>query len=135
MDAAARKALLDEVAVMVNAGELSLGDAVRVLRSAVLGMDRQRFAKAVKVSPRALATLEDDADANPTLETVRRVLKPFGGALGLVFPKMSPPSRRDESREELKAAVLEALARNRRRPKKPSLSPRPVRDGEGGGEA
>ena len=114
-----RKALLDEVAVLVNTGEWHVGEAVRVLRSAVLAMDRARFARAVKVSPRALAKLEDDPEANPTVETLTRVLRPFGAKVGLVIPKMSPPPARDEAREFLRAELQAALNRNRRRRKRP----------------
>jgi transcriptional regulator with XRE-family HTH domain len=110
-----RKALLDEVAAMVIAGELRVGDAVRVLRSAVLGLDREAFAQIVKVSPRAIAKLEDDPRANPTLETLRRVLAPFGGTVTLVFPQVEETASLGEDRRQRRAAILAALAKHRRR--------------------
>lgn len=110
-----RRALLEQLGRMVSAGELSLGDAARVLRSAVLGMDRAKFARAVKVSQRAIAKLEDDADANPTLETLQRVFAPFGAAIGLVFPRMVEPPPLDEAGTRLRASLLASLEKARRK--------------------
>ncbi len=109
-----RKALLDDLAAMVRTGELRLGDAVRLLRSAVLGMDRATFARTVKVSQRAIANLEDDPDASPRLDTLRRVFAPFGGTIVLAFPRMEEPAPPTEESEQRRAALLAALARNRR---------------------
>ena len=110
-----RKALLEEVAAMVLSGELQLGEAARVLRSGVLGMDRQRFAQAVGLSPRALASLEDGTQANPTLETMRKVFKPFGGTVSLVFPHLEEAAPLSEERRQRRHEILEALVRTRRR--------------------
>lgn len=117
MTAAERSALLSEVAAMVQSGELRIGEAARLLRSGVLGMDRGSFGRAVKVSARALANLEDDPEANPTLETLSRVFAPFGGRMALTFPGMTPPAPLDEAARHRRAALLEALARSRRRPR------------------
>ncbi len=110
-----RKALLEEVAGLVFRGELGLGDAARFLRGAVLGMDRQTFARVVKVSPRAIAKLEDDPRGNPTLDTLTKVFGPFGGKLGLVFPQMEEPPPPDEASSQRREAILAALAKTRRR--------------------
>ncbi|MDQ3263747.1 MAG: hypothetical protein M3Y59_08820 [Myxococcota bacterium] len=109
-----RKALLEEIAAMVASGELKLGEAARVLRSAVLGMDRQTFAQVVKLSPRAIAHLEDDAAANPTLETLTRVFAPFGGRPGLIFPGMEEAAPPDEERRKRRQSILGALASSKR---------------------
>lgn len=109
-----RRALLDELSAMVATSELALGDAVRVLRSTVLGMDRASFARAVKISVRALANLEDDRAANPRLETLTRVFKPFGATIGLVFPGMHDRAPSEES-EFRRAALRGALEKTRRR--------------------
>ena len=115
MRPAERRALLEELAAMVRSGELQLGEAVRVLRSGVLGMDRQSFSRAVKLSERAIAHLEDDPDGNPTLETMTRVLAPFGAKLGLVFPRMEEPSPLTDARQRQREDILKALAKSRRK--------------------
>lgn len=74
----------------VEAEDLSLGDAVRVLRAAFLGMNRSEFSKLVGVSKRELAKLEGN-DANPTIETLNRVFKPFGMRVGLLVRQRTFP--------------------------------------------
>jgi DNA-binding XRE family transcriptional regulator len=115
MRPAERKALLDELATMVASGELHLGEAARVLRAMVLGMDRQTFAQVVRVSPRAIARLEDDPRANPTVETLTRVFAPFGGKVSLVFPAMTEPEPLREEQQQVRTAIRDALARTKRR--------------------
>ncbi|WP_404370515.1 helix-turn-helix domain-containing protein [Corallococcus coralloides] len=110
-----RKALLDEIAAMVAAGELQIGDAARILRSGVLGLGRQAFAQVVKLSERAVAKLEDDPHANPTLDTLKRVFAPFGGAVTLVFPQVEDAESLGEDRRQRRAAIQGALAKSRRR--------------------
>ena len=109
-----RRALLEQIAAMVAVRELRIGDAARLLRSAVLGLDRAAFARAVGVSVRALAKLEDDPDANPTLDTLTRVFAPFGARIGLVFPSADegPPS---EETARLRDDLRLALVKSRRR--------------------
>lgn len=118
MTATERSALLTEVAAMVESGELRLGEAARLLRSGVLGMDRVSFGRAVKVSARALANLEDDPEANPTLETLNRVFAPFGGRVALAFPGMVPAPPLDEAARQRREALRAALARNQRQPRR-----------------
>lgn len=110
-----RKALLDELATMVASGELHLGEAARVLRAAILGMDRRTFARVAKVSPRALARLEDDPRANSTLETLTRVFAPFGGKVSLLFPAMTEPEPLREEQQQIRTTIRDALARTKRR--------------------
>lgn len=116
-----RKALLEELAAMVGQGELSLGEALRILRSTMLGMDRQTFARTVKIATSALAVLEDDPKANPTLETLNKVFAPFGGRVGLFFPRLEEPApltpENARRREQLRAA-LSSSRRRRRGPRK-----------------
>lgn len=110
-----RRALFEDIAEMVRTGELRLGDAARVLRSSVLGMDRPTFARAVKISVRALRMLEDDPEANPTMDTLNKVFAPFGGRVGLVFPRMREPPPTDEERDQRRQAIRTALVGTRRR--------------------
>ncbi|HLL00696.1 MAG TPA: hypothetical protein VK539_08930 [Myxococcaceae bacterium] len=115
MRPAERKALLEELAAMVVSGELYLGDAARVLRAAVLGMDRRTFAQVVKVSPRAIARLEDDPRANLTVETLTRVFAPFGGKVSLIFPAMTEPEPLREEQQQVRRTIRDALDRTKRR--------------------
>lgn len=111
-----RKALLDQIAAMVAVRELRIGEAARLLRSAVLGLDRATFAGAVGISVRALATLEDDADANPTLDTLTRVFAPFGARIGLVFPGADeglPSEEAARLRDDLRLALVKSQRRRR----------------------
>lgn len=118
MTALERKALLEELAAAVASGELTLGDAARILRSAFLGMDRVTFGHRVKLAPSAIARLEDDPKANPTLETLARIFAPFGGRVSLAFPRLEEPSPLDEARRSRRQLLLTALARSRKRPRR-----------------
>lgn len=110
-----RKTLLVDVATLVHSGEWRFGDAVRFLRAVVLRKNRETFARLVGISPAALQKLEDRPDANPTLDTLNRVLRPFGGAVGLVFPRMEPPPVATVDVEQRHASLRAALAGTRRR--------------------
>ena len=110
-----RKALLEDVATLVHSGEWRFGDAVRFLRAVVLRKNRETFARLVGISAAALQKLEDRADANPTLDTLNRVLRPFGGAVGLMFPRMEPPPVATVDLEQRHASLRAALAGTRRR--------------------
>lgn len=109
-----RKALLEELAAMVATGELGLGDAARILRSAMLGMDRKTFAQAMKLSTSVVATLEDDPNANPTLETLNKVFAPFGGRVALSFPRLEEPSPLNDAEKQRREMLRAALAKSRR---------------------
>lgn len=115
MGALQRKELLEDVATLVHRSEWRFGEAVRFLRAVVLRKSRHDFARLVGISPAALQQLEDRADANPTLHTLNCVLRPFGGAVGLVFPRMelSPAPTADVERR--RAALKTALAGTRRK--------------------
>jgi transcriptional regulator with XRE-family HTH domain len=122
MTALQRKELLEDVATLVHLGEWRVGEAVRFLRAVVLRKPRQEFAKLVGISTAALQQLEDRPDANPTLDTMNRVLRPFGAAMGLVFPRMNPPPAPTTEVEQRREALRTALAGTRRR-LRPSNAP------------
>jgi hypothetical protein len=109
-----RKALLEELAAMVTIGELGLGDASRILRSVMLGMDRKTFAQAMKLSTSVVATLEDDPNANPTLETLHKVFAPFGGKLVLSFPRFEDPPPLSDAEKQRREMLRAALAKSKR---------------------
>jgi DNA-binding XRE family transcriptional regulator len=114
-----RKALLEELAAMVATGEFGLGDAARILRSTMLGMDRKTFAQVVRLSTSVVATLEDEPNANPTLETLNKVFAPFGGKVALSFPRLEEPRPLDDA-ERLRREMLRAALAKSRRPRRRS---------------
>ena len=109
-----RKALLEELAAMVVTGEFGLGDASRILRGTMLGMDRKTFAQAVRLSTSVVAALEDDPNANPTLETLNKVFAPFGGRVALSFPRLEEPLPPDDAETQRREMLRAALAKSRR---------------------
>ncbi|MDP3153477.1 MAG: helix-turn-helix transcriptional regulator [Archangium sp.] len=114
MSAMQRKELLEDVAALVHGSEWRIGEAVRFLRAVVLRKSRLDFARLVGISRAALQQLEDRDDANPTLNTLNAVLRPFGGAMGMVFPLMNPAPEPTVERERRHAALKAALAGTRR---------------------
>ncbi|MDF3932980.1 helix-turn-helix domain-containing protein [Pseudomonas citronellolis] len=83
-----RDALIRLVAAAVADGSLSLGAAVKRLRTEVTGMKQATFARMCKISMRALNHLEHE-DGNPTLATLEAVFRPFGLRMGLA--RIHPP--------------------------------------------
>ena len=64
-------------------GEISIGEAVRSMRK-IIGMSQKDYARRiVGISPRVLAEIERDV-ANPTVETLNKIGRPFGYQIGFV---------------------------------------------------
>lgn len=61
--------------------ELTLAETVKTMR-AIVGMTQPEYAKFVGIAPRIIIDLERDV-GNPTLETLRKIGKPF--RLDIVF--------------------------------------------------
>lgn len=85
---AARRALSDAA----QGGRLPWADGVRAMRKA-LGLTQVEFAKAFKMTVRQLSQIEIGA-ANPTVETLTRLAKPFGLTLGFV-PVIKPITKKE----------------------------------------
>ncbi|PLX92615.1 MAG: XRE family transcriptional regulator [Desulfuromonas sp.] len=67
----------------IDAGEISIGEATRLMRR-TLGMNRKDYAeKILKISHDALQAVET-GKGNPTLKTLRIIGKPFGLEVGFV---------------------------------------------------
>lgn len=110
-----RREFLQAIRLMLRRRDVSLGQALRVLRSAYLRMDRTRFAEMTGVSRRELAKLETDV-ANPTVNTLDRVFRPFGMRVGIVSSRAEAGESVDDDRyAEWLVAVRGADERNRRR--------------------
>ncbi|MCY1395848.1 hypothetical protein D3C76_703320 [compost metagenome] len=78
-----RQAILDEVQAGLMTGDLSIGNAVKRLRTEVTGLKQEPFARMCKISLRTLRQLEQD-DGNPTLQTLNGVFRLFGMRVGIV---------------------------------------------------
>lgn len=74
--------LREELQTTAAAGELILPAAIRQMRQA-LGMTQAEFAQTFRLTPRQVYELETGR-ANPTLETLIRIGKPFGFVIGFV---------------------------------------------------
>jgi len=77
-----------EVYEALSRGELTLGQAVRRLRK-VIGKTQEEYAAIINVAPRVLKDLERGV-GNPTLESLRRIGRPFG--LEVVYLHKKNPS-------------------------------------------
>ncbi len=113
LSASDRRDVLQAIRMAVSRGDLRLGDAIRALRCAYLGVKRARFASLVGISERQLAKIEN-ATADPRVGTLNRVLAPFGLQVGLAPVATSAstmeghtlePARYDELRDALRTAV------------------------------
>ncbi len=72
-----------ELMTAIENGELSLGEAVRRMRK-ITGMSQKAYAeRIVGIAPRILAAIELDK-GNPTVETLNKIGRPFGYAVGFV---------------------------------------------------
>ena len=71
-------------------GELLLADAIREMRR-ILMMTQAEFGRAFRLTVRQVSELENGR-ANPTVETLERLGKPFGMSVGFV-PRKATPAR------------------------------------------
>ena len=77
VDAKARRAALrDELYLRVDAGDLTLVDAVKRMRK-IAGRSQAEYARLVGISPRVLIEFERGL-GNPTMKTLQKLLAPFG---------------------------------------------------------
>jgi ribosome-binding protein aMBF1 (putative translation factor) len=67
-------------------GRLNIGEAVREMRH-LTGLTQKEYAERVaKIFPRVLMDIER-GKANPTVETLERLAKPWGWKVGFIPPK------------------------------------------------
>jgi len=72
-----------ELMAAIENVELSLGETVRRMRK-ITGMSQKAYAeRIVGIAPRILAEIELDK-GNPTVETLNKIGRPFGYAVGFV---------------------------------------------------
>ncbi|PNU19136.1 XRE family transcriptional regulator [Geothermobacter hydrogeniphilus] len=69
----------------IRAGRLTIGQATVRMRK-IVGMTQKDYAeKILKIYPRVLMEIEKDR-GNPTVETLKKVGRPFGLQVGFVVP-------------------------------------------------
>lgn len=78
-----RGLLIDNIRQELAAGRLSVGDAVKRLRTEVTGLHQSQFARMCRISLRTQIHIEH-GDGNPTLKSLNAVFKPFGLQMGVV---------------------------------------------------
>ena len=71
-----RAALRDDLYARVDAGDLTLVEAVKRMRK-IAGRSQAEYARLVGVSPRVLIEFERGV-GNPTVKTLQKLLAPFG---------------------------------------------------------
>lgn len=73
-------------------GELTLGQAARNMRK-IVGMTQEDYAKNILgVAPRALMEVERNK-GNPTLETLKKIARPFGLEVEFILPASRRPPK------------------------------------------
>lgn len=73
---AKRRALRDELYERVTRGDISIVDAVKMMRK-IADRTQVEYAREVGVSPRILIELERGI-GNPTIKTLAKIFAPFG---------------------------------------------------------
>ena len=72
----------ETIADRLAAGELTLGEAVKLMRLAV-GMTQAHYAKMVGVDIRVLIAVEK-GQGNPRLDSLEKIARPYGLAVSLI---------------------------------------------------
>jgi transcriptional regulator with XRE-family HTH domain len=78
-----RGIILDKLRAQLLDGTVSMGHAVKRLRTEITGLRQEQFAGMCKISLRTLRQLEQD-EGNPTVQTLNAVFRPFGMQVGII---------------------------------------------------
>jgi transcriptional regulator with XRE-family HTH domain len=84
-----RQTVIEDIRQQLADGTMTLGEAIRRLRTQVTGLNQANFAMMCKLSMRTVRLLEQDV-ANPTVETLNSVFKLFGMQVGIVPLRRTP---------------------------------------------
>lgn len=76
-DSAEQRKVFLEIQAGIAAGTLTLGGAVKRLRTEITGMTQDQFAVMCDVSVRTLGQIEKN-EGNPTIKTLASILSLFG---------------------------------------------------------
>lgn len=78
-----RGIILDELRGQLLDGTVSMGAAVKRLRTEITGLRQEQFARMCKISLRTLRQIEQ-GEGNPTVQTLNAVFRPFGMQVGII---------------------------------------------------
>lgn len=84
-----RGIILDELRGQLLEGTVSMGAAVKRLRTEITGLRQEQFASMCKISLRTLRQIEQD-EGNPTVQTLNAVFRPFGMQVGIIPLRRRP---------------------------------------------
>ncbi|MCF7535153.1 helix-turn-helix domain-containing protein [Pseudomonas petrae] len=84
-----RGIILDELRNQLLDGTVSMGAAVKRLRTEITGLRQEQFARMCKISLRTLRQIEQD-EGNPTVQTLNAVFRPFGMQVGIIPLRRRP---------------------------------------------
>ncbi len=85
LSAEERRKVRETLADRLAAGELSIGEAVRLMRLAA-GMTQVHYAKLVGIDLRVLAAVER-GEGNPRLDTLEKLARPYGLMVSFTRPQ------------------------------------------------
>lgn len=77
LSAEERKALLSELNEALSTNSISIGDAIKIIRTELYGMSQTQYAKFVNVSDKTLREVEK-GNTDPRLSIVNKLLAPGG---------------------------------------------------------
>jgi transcriptional regulator with XRE-family HTH domain len=86
-----RGIILDELRNQLLDGTVTMGAAVKRLRTEITGLRQEQFASMCKISLRTLRQIEQD-EGNPTVQTLNAVFRPFGMQVGIISLRRRPVS-------------------------------------------
>ncbi|HEJ9486324.1 TPA: helix-turn-helix domain-containing protein [Proteus mirabilis] len=78
-----RKQVISKIMAHLLFGEITQGEALKMLRIRVLGLNQDLYAKLINVSRKTLSEIENDK-GNYSADIINKVFKPFGLKVGLV---------------------------------------------------
>lgn len=78
-----RKEVINQTMSQLLFGEINQGEALKMLRIKVLGLNQERYAKLINISRKTLSEIENDK-GNYSADIINKAFKPFGLKIGLI---------------------------------------------------
>lgn len=83
LDGMTRTAKRNEIIHQLLLGTISRGQALKMMRVDILGINQVRYSQIAKISRQTLSDIENDK-GNYSVETINQAFKPMGLELGIV---------------------------------------------------